>query len=74
MSQLRCAAIDASITGIDVILVCVKTDTGMVFFRYQPKTGMVFANEVLKGDSITQNIGTFIPDFLLGVLVGKANG
>lgn len=73
MSQLRCAAIDSSINGIDVILACIKTETGIIFIRYQPKVGSVFANEVLKGDSITQNIGTLIPDFLLGVLVGKIN-
>jgi hypothetical protein len=73
MSQLRCAAIDSSINGIDVVLACVKTETGMLFIRYHIKTGTVFANEVLKGDSITQNMGTLVPEFLLGILVGKIN-
>ena len=52
MAQLRCAAIDASINVRDVILMAVKTEKGMLFVRYQTKTGECFALEVPKGDSI----------------------
>jgi hypothetical protein len=69
---MRCAAIEQEVNGRECIFVGIKRpQQGCVFIAYYPSNGATVIREVPASESITKQASPLIPEFILGILVGK---
>ena len=64
------ALIDTNAAGREILYAAFRLPIGTIFLRYDIKVDLPIFKIVARGESITENVGSLIPEFLLGILVG----